>query len=68
MRYNNQRTTRTGINAGAAPPARTAEKEKTMRDGLRILSRIIARTHLRRQAELGSAPAPGPPPAEESRH
>ena len=39
-----------------------------MQQGLRILARIIARAHLERQAERGSAPAPGPPPTGESRH
>ncbi len=43
---NNRRKARTGINAGTVPPACTAEHRKTMRDGLRILARIIARTHL----------------------
>ena len=52
----------------AAPTDCTAEHRKTMRDRLRILARIIARAHLRQQAERGSAPAPGPPPAGESRH
>lgn len=66
--HNNRRKTRTGINAGAVPTAGTAEHRKTMRDGLRILARIVARAHLRQQAERGSAPAPGPPPAGESRH
>ena len=66
--HNNRRKTRTGINAGAVPLACTAEHRKTMRDGLRILARIVARAHLRQQAERGSAPAPGPPPAGESRH
>lgn len=70
MRKNNhinRRKTGTGINAGAALPACTAEHRKSRRDGLRILARIIARAHLRQQAERGSAPALGPPPAGESR-
>ena len=66
--HNNRRKTRAGINTGAVPPACTAEHRKTLSDGLRILARIIARTHLRQQAERSSAPAPGPPPAGESRH
>ena len=66
--HDNRRKTRTGINAEAAPPACTAEYRKTMRDGLRILAGIIARAHLRQQAERGSSPASGPPPAGESRH
>ena len=58
----------------AAPPVDTAEQRKTVRRGLRILARIIARAHLRRQAaRCGAVPwarngehptlAPhGPPP------
>ncbi len=56
---NDQRKSRAGINAGAVPPACSAEHRKTMRDGLRILARIIARTHLERQAPSDE---PGPEP------
>ena len=58
----------------AAPPVYTAEGRKTVQQGLRILAKIIARAHLRRQAAWcmaapgatngeppGSAPH-GPPP------
>ena len=43
-------------------PVDTAEQRNTMRQGLRILAKIIARAHLRRQADRSSAAAPGPPP------
>ena len=66
--HSNRRETRTGMNAGAVLPTCPAERRKTLSDGLRILARIIARTHLRQQAEPCSALAPGPPPAGESRH
>ena len=66
--HDNRRKTGTGIHAGAVPPGYTAEHGKTLSDGLRILARIIARAHLRQQAERGSAPAPGPPTAGDSRH
>ena len=71
MRKNNHKDRRkTGavINTGAAPTVYTADHRKTLSDGLRILARIIARTHLGQQAERCSAPAPGPPPAGESQH
>ena len=61
------RTGREVANAVADSPVYTVEERQTMRVGLRILARIIARAHLRRQAELSSAPAPSPPPAGESR-
>ena len=41
-------------------PTYTAEQRETMRRGLRILARIIARAHLRRQASRSGA-APEPP-------
>ena len=56
---NNRRKSRAGSNAGTVPPACTAEHRKTMRDGLRILARMIVRTHLRREASQGG---PAPPP------
>ena len=40
--------------------AYTAEQQETLRRGLRILARIIARSHLRRQ-ESRSTAAPRPP-------
>ena len=46
----------------AGPPVYTPEQRETVRRGLRILARIIARAHLRRQAERSGAAAPGPPP------
>ena len=52
----------TGINTGAAPPVYSAERRKTVRQGLRILARTIARAHLGRHGERDSAAAPGPPP------
>ena len=39
--------------------AYSAEQQETLRRGLRILARIIARAHLRRQ-ESRSGAAPGP--------
>ena len=56
------RTGRGADNALADSPVYTAERRATMRQGLRILARIIARAHLQRQAERCSAAAPGPPP------
>ena len=64
---NNRRRVDTGIKAGAVPPACTAEHRKTLSDGLRIVARIIARAHLRRQAERSGARASGPPSEGESR-
>ena len=49
-------------NPVARPPDYTAEQRETVRQGLRILAKIIARAHLRRQAGRSSAAAPGPPP------
>ena len=60
------RTGRGVANAVADSPVYTAEERQTVRQGLRILARIIARAHLGRQAERSGAPAPGPPPAGES--
>ena len=51
----------TGINTRAASPVYTGERRKTVRQGLRILARIIARAHVGRDAERDSAAAPGPP-------
>ena len=66
--HNDRRKTVAGTNTGAAPPVYTAEHRKTLSDGLRILAGIIARAHLGQQPERGSAPAPGPPSAGQSRH
>ena len=60
------RTGRGVANAVADSPVYTAEERKTVRQGLRLLARIIARAHLGRQANRSRAPAPGPPPAGES--
>ena len=60
------RTGRGVANAVANSPVYTLEERQTVRQGLRILARIIARAHLGRQAERSSAAAPGPPPAGES--
>ena len=46
----------------AAPPVDAAEHQETVQWGLRVLAKIIARAHLRRQAARRSAAAPGPPP------
>ena len=61
------RTGRGAANAVADSPVYTVEERQTMRVGLRLLARMIARAHLGRQAERSSAPAPGPPPAVEPR-
>ena len=60
-------TGRAATHPVAVPPVDTAEERETVRRGLRVLARIIARAHLLRQAELSSAAAPGPPPAGEFR-
>ena len=49
----------TGPNARATSPTYTPEHQETLRQGLRILARIIARAHLRRQAQLDT-PIPDP--------
>ena len=49
-------------NPVAGPPVYTAEQRETARRGLRILAKIIARGHLRRQADRSSEAAPGSPP------
>jgi len=46
-----------------ASPQHTAREREKMRTGLRILARIIARAHLRRQA---SRTASAPPPEQEA--
>ena len=56
------RTGRAATNPVAAPPVHTAEQRETVRQGLRILAKIIARAHLRRQADRRGEAAPGPPP------
>ena len=65
-RLQRDRTGRGAANAVADSPVYTLEERQTVRQGLRILARIIARAHLGRQAERSSAAAPGPPPAGES--
>ena len=60
------RTGRRVANAVADSPVYTLEERQTVRQGLRLLARIIARAHLGRQAKRSSAAAPGPPPAGES--
>ena len=67
MQDNNHKGRRTvsGRQAGnltATSPVYTPEQRETVRVGLRILARIIARAHLRRRAKRSSAVAPGPPP------
>ena len=59
----NHRKSETGINTAIKEMQDcTAAQRKTMRDELHILARIIARAHLRRQAERSATAAPGPPP------
>ena len=53
--------------ASEPPPAYTPEQQERMRNGLRIMARIIARAHLERQVDRSSEPAPGCPPYGESR-
>ena len=48
-----------GSGAKTEAPVCTEEHEKAMLDGLRILARIIARAHLRRQDHC-DAPRPDP--------
>ena len=50
--HNNRRKTRTGSKgpARAAPPVYTAGQREAVREGLRILARMIVRAHLRREA------------------
>ena len=72
------RTGRAARHPVAAPPVYTAEQQATVRLGLRVLAKIIARAHLRRQtarseampgATNGESPraAPhGPPPGREA--
>ncbi len=55
---NNRRTTGAGATGPAARterPVYTAQQQERMQTGLRILARIIARAHLRRQS-TGTAP------------
>ena len=68
MRNNNDKGHRDKMGRAAthpvAPsPTYTAEEREMVRRGLRVLAKIIARAHLRRQAERGSTAAPGPRPA-----
>ena len=52
------RTGRGAVNAPSAPPVHTAGQRETMRQGLRILARIIARAHLRRESSMPSLAPP----------
>ena len=61
------RTGRGVANAAADPPVYIGEQRPTVHQGLRILARIIARAHLRREADRSSAPVPDPPSAVEPR-
>ena len=49
-KHHSHQKANTGNNTRAAPPVYTAEQRKTVRDGLRVLAKIIAHAHLRRQA------------------
>ena len=60
------RTGRGASDAVADLPVYTLEERQTVRQGLRILARIIARAHLGRQTERSSAAEPGPPTGSES--
>ena len=61
--HNNRLKTRTGSKGPArtAPPVYTARQREIVREGLRILARIIARAHLRREASR-AAQEPAVPP------
>ena len=48
----------TGPAAGIESPDHTAEQRERMQAGLRILARIIARSHLRRQAARAALEPP----------
>ena len=57
--HNNWRKSGTGITGRATrteKPVCTAGQRETMQAGLRILARIIARAHLRRQASRAVSP------------
>ena len=61
--YDGRRAFRTGATGPAVdtvPRAGGAVQRKTVRDGLRILARIIARAHLRRQGKGAAPPRPAP--------
>jgi len=62
--HNNRRKTAAGAtdpSARTEGPVYTAKQRETMQQGLRILARIIARAHLKRQSSLPeSAPSPEP--------
>ena len=68
MRSDNGRNSSTNRRATAerGSAACTAEQRERMRRGLRILARIIARAHLRRQAS-GPGAAPGDCARDEAR-
>ena len=71
MRNNQDRgrwdqTGRAATNPVAEPPVHTAEQRETVRRGLRVLAKIIARAHLRRQAGRTTATAPGSQPEGEA--
>lgn len=55
----NRRKASKGAGAKTETPVCPEEHGQAMHDGLRILARIIARAHLRRQAHCG-APRPDP--------
>ena len=50
-----------GTGPGLGSPAYTAEERETMRRGLRILARIIARVHLGQPESPRSGPEARPP-------
>ena len=62
--HNNRRKTRTGSKrpTRTAPPVYTAGQRETMQAGLRILAKIIARAHLRREASTATREPAVPPP------
>ena len=52
---------------GDTAPHHTDAQRETMQAGLRVLAKIIARAHLKRQAERSGAPASGPSSDDEPR-
>ena len=64
MRSDNGRNPQINRRAAArrGPPTYSADQQETVRRGLRILARIIARTHLQRQtSQSETTPEPDTP-------
>ena len=62
---NNRKSGTTGRNTpGRTSPQHTASERERIQTGLRILARMIARAHLRRQASGAAIESPPEPDAE----